>query len=91
MVETECIERVREPYRKLKTLGELDNYIESSVDKSNHWIIRDLTTTYEKLKALKEKIEPTSKQLRQSARLFETFTSAPGSNIQQCSSELSSS
>jgi hypothetical protein len=55
--------------RKLKALGELDNYIESSVEKSNHSIIRDLTTTYEKLKALKEKLEPTSKQLRQSARV----------------------
>jgi hypothetical protein len=54
---------------KRKALGELDNYIESTVDKSNHSIIQDLTTTYEKLKALKEKLEPTSKQLRQLARV----------------------
>ena len=53
----------RDYEKKLKALAELDNCIESTVDKSNHSIIIDLTTTYEKLKALKEKLEPKSKQL----------------------------
>ena len=34
-------------------LVELDNYIESIVNRSNQLIIMDLTTMYDKLKALK--------------------------------------
>ena len=58
----------RDYAQKSKALAELDNYIESTIDRSNLPIIKDLVTPYEKLKALKQKLEPTSKQLKQSAR-----------------------
>lgn len=48
-------DQMRKYKKKAKALAELDNYIESTVDRTNHTIIEDLTTLYEKLKALKEK------------------------------------
>jgi hypothetical protein len=54
-------ERTREYKEKAKCLAELDNYIGSTVDRSNHMIIRGLNNPYKKL-------EPTSAQLKQTAR-----------------------
>jgi hypothetical protein len=60
--------KLRQYSRDARALAELDNYIELTIDRSNYLIIEDLRLPYKKLKALKQKLEPTSKQLKQSAR-----------------------
>src|SRR3954468_720601 len=60
-------DRQREYIKKSTALAELDSYIEASVDRSNQPILRDLTTPYSKLKALKQKLEPTPRQQKQAA------------------------
>jgi hypothetical protein len=67
-------DRMREYEKKHKAILELAYYIESTVDRSNYIIIRDLITPYEMLKALKQMLEPTSMQLKWSARA--TYESA---------------
>jgi outer membrane murein-binding lipoprotein Lpp len=59
---------MREYNKKWKAISELDDYIESTLDRSNHTIIKDLNTLYEKLKALKQRLEPNLNQLKQAAR-----------------------
>jgi hypothetical protein len=61
-------ERMREYNKKWKVISELDDYIESTLDRSNHTIIKDLDTPYEKLQALKQRLEPNPNQLKQAAR-----------------------
>jgi len=60
-------DRQREYIKKSTALAELDSYIEATVDRSNQPILRDLTTPYSKLKALKQKLEPTPRQQKQAA------------------------
>jgi hypothetical protein len=56
-------------YEKIqRSLASLDTYIESTLDRQNHPIIRNQTGPYEKLKALQKELKPTTVYLRAIAR-----------------------
>jgi hypothetical protein len=61
-------ERMRSYREKHRAMSDLDDYIRTSLARSHHRLIRNLRTPYEKLKVLKQKLEPTSNQLQQSAQ-----------------------
>jgi hypothetical protein len=61
-------ERMRDYKEKLRAISDLDSYIVSTLARNHHRLIRNLTTPYEKLKVLKQKLEPTSNHLQQSAQ-----------------------
>lgn len=50
ILEDDYSDRMREYNKKSKAISELDNPIESTVDRNNYTIIRNLTTPYAKLK-----------------------------------------
>jgi hypothetical protein len=45
---------------KHRAMSDLNDYIRTSLARSHHRLIRNLRTPYEKLKVLKQKLEPTS-------------------------------
>jgi hypothetical protein len=61
-------ERMRDYKEKLRAISDLDSYIVSTLARNYYRLIRNLTTPYEKLKVLKQKLEPTLNHLQQSAQ-----------------------
>jgi hypothetical protein len=55
-------DKMLEYEKKWEAIVELDEYIESTLDLENHILIRDLTTPYEKLRALKQMLGKTRKR-----------------------------
>jgi hypothetical protein len=60
--------RIKFYEKKDRALTEINNYIETTINRCYYTIIRDLLTPYEKLKALKENLKPTPLQLKHAAR-----------------------